>query len=87
MIFDTWCFFRHLDVPHEIADDFDFMHSSVRKFDASKFILDQYHQLELIEPVKAEIVTQMRFVCNLFGTNAEIIGNKRAHFISIKIHL
>jgi len=63
------------------------MHSGVRKFDAGEFILDQYHQLELIEPVKAEIITQMRFVCNLFGTNPEIIGNKRAYFISIKIYL
>ena len=52
--------------------------------------LDWLNQLELmilIEPVKAEIITQMRFVCNLFGTNPEIIGNKRAYFISIKIHL
>src|SRR6516162_7165732 len=52
------------------------MHSGVRKFDAGEFILDQYHQLELIEPVKAEIVTEIRFVCNLFGTNPEIIASK-----------
>jgi len=75
MIFDTSYF---LDVPDEIADDFHFMRSLVRKFKVSKFIFDQYHQLELIEPAEAEIVSEMRFICNSFGINTQILGNKRA---------
>ena len=31
------------------------MHSGVRKFNASKFILDQYHQLEAIKPIQAKL--------------------------------
>jgi len=87
MIFDTWRFIQRLDVPNEIADNFDFTRSGVRKFDANKFIFDQYHQLEFIEPIETEIVTEVRFICNLFSINAQILGNKRAYFVSVKIFL
>ena len=43
---------RHRYVSDEIADHRDFLDTGIRKFDAGKFILDQYHQLELIEPVE-----------------------------------
>jgi len=69
MIFDALCFIRDLDMPDNIADDFDLIRSGVRKFNAGEFIFDQYHQLELIEPVKAEILTEVRFIRNSFGIN------------------
>ncbi len=40
------------DVTDEIADDFDLLHIAIGKFHAVKFIFNQYHQLDLIEPVE-----------------------------------
>ena len=62
MIFCVRCF--DLDVPNEIG--YYFYRRGVRKFNADEFIFDHYHQLELIEPVNAEIVTEVRFIYNLF---------------------
>lgn len=68
---------RHLYVSDEIADDRDFLHAGIRKFDSGKLILDQNHQLKLIEPVEAKIA-QVHFICNLIGVNTKILGNNRA---------
>ena len=87
MIFGTRRFCRHLYMPNEIADDRDFICSGVRKLNAGKFIFNQYHQLELIEPVEAEILTKARFICNLLGINTQMLGNKRAYSVGIKINL
>jgi hypothetical protein len=63
-----------LDVPDEIADYF--YRRDIRKFNANELVFDRYHQLELIEPVNAKIVTEMRFIYNLIHVNTEILGNK-----------
>jgi hypothetical protein len=58
------------DVPDKIAYYFDLCSSSVcKKINAHKFVFDDYQQLKLIEPIKAKIVTQVRFICNFFGVN------------------
>jgi hypothetical protein len=54
-------FVRALNIADEIADDLDV---SFRNFNAGKFIFDQHHQLELIEPVEAEIVTEVGLICD-----------------------
>jgi len=59
-----------LDVPDEIADDFDLLHSVIRKFSAEEFFLDQYQQLELIEGIEIKIISEVRFICDSFGINA-----------------
>ena len=87
MIFVTGYFIRHLDVPYEISDDCDFVRTSVRKFNTGKLILNQYHQLELIEPIEAEIIAEARFVLNLFDVDTKILGDKRAYSVGIKISL
>jgi hypothetical protein len=63
-----------LDVPDEIADYF--YRRDIRKFNANELVFDRYYQLELIEPVNAKIVTEMRFIYNLIHVNTEILGNK-----------
>ena len=68
---------RHFYVADEIADDCDFLDIGIRKFDADKLIFDQYHQLELIEPIESEIA-KVRFICNLIGVDTQILGNERA---------
>jgi hypothetical protein len=46
-----------LDLADEIANQFDLSSSGVReKFNARKFIFDQYQQFKLIEPIKPKIV-------------------------------
>jgi hypothetical protein len=61
--------FRDFDVADEIADDFDLIGIVVRNLHADKCIFDQYHQFEAIEAVDAELVTEVRFICNSFGIN------------------
>lgn len=68
---------RRFYVSDEIADDRDFLDTGIRKFDAGEFILDQYHQFELIEPVEAKIA-QVHFIRNLIGVNIKVLGNYRA---------
>jgi hypothetical protein len=63
-----------LDVPDEIANHF--YRRGIRKFNANELVFDHYHQLELIEPVNAKIVTKVRFIFNLIRVNTEILGNK-----------
>jgi hypothetical protein len=63
-----------VDVPDEIANYF--YRRGIRKFNANELVFDHYHQLELIEPVNAKIVTKMRFICDLIRVNTEILGNK-----------
>ena len=50
-------------MPDEIADDFDPVHCSVRKFYARKFFLYQDQQLEPIEGIKFKIVREVHFIC------------------------
>src|SRR5262249_4970797 len=75
---------RGLDVPQEIADNFDLLHSTVRKSNVGKLLFDWDEQFELIKPINAKLVTEVRFVCNLFGINVQVLGNKSTHFIGIK---
>ena len=49
-----------LHVPYEITNDFDLLHSGLRKFSAEKLFLDQYQQLKLIEGIKVKIVSKVR---------------------------
>ena len=75
------------DVPDKIADHVNLLVSGVgEKINAHKFIFDQYHQLELIEPIKAEIVSQNRFICNFLGINICILGNEPTDFVAIGIY-
>ena len=57
---------RHFHLSDKITDDRDFLDVGIRKFNAGKFIFNQYHQLELIEPVEAEIA-EVGFIRNLIG--------------------
>jgi hypothetical protein len=76
------------DVPDKIADHVNLLGSGVgEKINAHKFIFDQYHQLELIEPIEAEIVSQIRFICNFLGINICVLGNELTNFVAIGIHL
>lgn len=59
-----------LHVPDKITDDFDPLHSVVRKFGAEKFFFDQYNQLKLIEGIKVKIVSEVRFIGNSFDINS-----------------
>ena len=58
-----------LHVPDEITDVFDLLNSVVRKFYAGKFLLDQYQQLQLIEGIKVQIVSEVHLICNSLGIN------------------
>ena len=53
-----------LDVLDEIANNFDLIGIVIRDLDVKEFIFDQYHQLQTIEPVDPEIVTEVRFIYN-----------------------
>jgi hypothetical protein len=53
----------------KIADNFDPVHSDVRKFYAREFFLDQDQQFELIEGIKIKIVPEVRFIRYLFDIN------------------
>jgi hypothetical protein len=37
-------------------------------------------QLETIEPVGAEVLAQVRFICDPSDINTQILGNESAHF-------
>jgi hypothetical protein len=58
-----------LHISDEITDVFDLLNSVVRKFYAGKFLLDQYQQLQLIEGIKVQIVSEVHLICNLLGIN------------------
>ncbi len=73
------------NVANEIAHDFDLIGIVVCKLDADEFIFDQYHQFKAIEPIEPEIVIEVCFIGNTSHINAEILGNKCAHFVSIEI--
>jgi hypothetical protein len=75
------------DQADEIADDLDLIGIVVRNLNVGKFILDQYHQFKATEPIEAEIVAKVRFICNPFGINACVLGNESAHLVGIKILL
>ena len=60
-----------LHIPDEITDVFDLLNSIVRKFYAGKFFLDQYQQLQLIEGIKVQIVSEVHLICNSFGINLD----------------
>jgi hypothetical protein len=51
---------RDFDVADEITDYFDLIGIVIRNFHAGELILDQYHQVEAIKPIGAEIVTEVR---------------------------
>ena len=76
------------DVPDKISNRINLLGSGVgEKINAHKFIFDQYHQLKLVEPIEAEIVGQIRFICNFLGINICILGNELTDFVAIGIHL
>ncbi len=74
-------------MPDEIANDFDLICIVFRNLNAGKFIFDQYHQLNAIEPVQAKILTEMHFIHNSCGINAQMLGNELSYFVGIKIRL
>jgi hypothetical protein len=54
----SWRCSAIFDVPDNIAYEFNLPSSGGReKINADKFIFDQYHQLKLVQPVEAEIVS------------------------------
>ena len=70
-------------MPDEIANQLNLCSSCVReKFNARKFILDQYQQFKLIEPIKAKIVSEVRFICHLLDINGYILRDNATNFIS-----
>jgi hypothetical protein len=76
------------DVPDDIADYFELCGNSVcEKIYAHKFVFDNYQQLKLIEPIKTQIVDQVRFICNLFWVNAQVIGNEAAQLFGTQTRL
>jgi hypothetical protein len=62
-------------VLDEIANNFDLIGIVIRDLDVKEFIFDQYHQLQTIEPVDPEIVTEVGFIYNPFGINTQILAN------------
>ncbi len=58
----------------EIADNLDLIGVVIRDLDAGESILDQYHQLQTIEPVDAKIVTKVGLIYNPFGINTQIVA-------------
>jgi hypothetical protein len=78
---------RDFDVADEIADDLELIGIVIRNLHADEFIFDQYHQLEVIEPVGAEIVTEVPSSVTRLISNTQILGNQTAHFIGITVLL
>jgi hypothetical protein len=78
---------RDFNVADEIADDFNLIGIIVGNLHINERILDQYRQLKTIEPVGAEIVTEVRFICNASDIDTQIVGDQCAHSVAIKILL
>jgi hypothetical protein len=64
----------------EIADDFDPLSIIVGNLYASEFIFDQDSQLKTIEPVGAQILTEVCFICYAADIDTQIVGNEHSYF-------
>jgi hypothetical protein len=69
----------------EIADNPDVIGIVIRNLNVGKFILDQDHQFETIEPIEAEIIAEVRFISDSFGINTQILGDEPTYPIRIKM--
>jgi hypothetical protein len=78
---------RDFDVADEIANDLDLIGIVFCNLHAGEFIFHQYHQLEAIEPVGAEVVAEVRFIRNTSDIDTEILGDEGAHSVGLTILL
>jgi hypothetical protein len=76
-------FIINFDMADEIADNFDLFGIAIRNLYASEFIFDQYCQLETIEPVGAQILTEVRLIRDAADIDTEIVGNENTYSASI----
>jgi hypothetical protein len=72
------------DVLEKIADIFNLRRIALGKLDA-RLVFDAQYQLETLEPVEAEIVTEVGVVNDLLHVNTDVVGNDSAYFIDLKI--
>jgi hypothetical protein len=73
------------DMAKKIADIFNPRHSALGNLDA-RLVLDAQYQLELLEPVEAEVVTEVSVVNDTLYVNAYIVSNDSANFVDLKIY-
>jgi len=73
------------DMVEKIADIFNPRHNALGNLDA-RLVLDAQYQLELLEPVEAEVVTEVSVVNDTLYVNTYIVSNDSANFVDLKIY-
>jgi hypothetical protein len=67
-----------LDDPHEITDSMDAIGYDIRQLETRNLILNRHYQFEAIEPVRPEVITKARLVCDALTFHAKIFGYNAA---------
>ena len=66
------------NVAYEVADGVNLIEIVIRDFHANEPIFDHDHQFQAVEPVGAEVISEVRFLCDTLDVDAELLGNQSA---------
>jgi hypothetical protein len=69
------------NVADQIGDNFYPIYVVICDFQAGELIFERYHQLQTVEPIGAQIISEVRFIRNTTDANAKVAGNKRADIL------
>ena len=69
----------------KIADIFNPRRIALGNLDA-RLVFDAQYQFEALEPVEAEVVTEVSVVNDTLHVNTHIVGNNSTNFIDLKIY-
>src|SRR5262249_40464007 len=68
---------RDHDIADEVADEFDLLDIVIQQFNAGAFF-NKNHQLHALQPIKPEILQDVRLIPDARGMNSELIRDQRA---------
>src|SRR5436190_3277591 len=83
----SWLGTASFDVPDDVSHEFNLRSGDRKKINAHKLIFDHYQQLNLVQPVEAEIVSQVRLIRNFCNFNTCGISNELTYFVGIRTAL
>jgi hypothetical protein len=72
------------NVPDDVSHEFNLRSGDGEKINARKLIFDHHQQLNLIQPVEAEIVSQVRVTRNFCSFNTCVISNELTYFVGVR---
>ena len=65
------------DVLDKIADELDLIDIVIKQFNAGRFF-DRDHQLKSLQPIKSEILHEVRLIRDAGGIDPQLIRDERA---------